>query len=258
MTGAGAAAGAVAAGAVAAGAGVAAGGAGPVGDGEAAGGAAVGGAGSEPREAREPRFELRAVTLTDPLAQPLLRELEHEYSTRYPRPGGSSRELARYPAEEFEPPHGGLLLLLLRDGEAAAGGAFRRFDERTAELKRIWTHSGHRRQGLARRVVAALERAAAEAGYQRVYLTTGPRQPEAKGLYLATGYSALFDLTADPESLGGPLPFAKRLVGDEPIAPDEFPPPRRHDFGPAPATDPAAVPRSGPEPVRETGPVRET
>lgn len=188
-----------------------------------------------------PQIEVRAATLADPLAQPLLRELEYEYSTRYPAPGGRSREMARYPADEFEPQRGGLLLLLLRDGEPVAGGAFRRFDERTAELKRIWTHSGHRRQGLARRVVAALERAAAAAGYQRLYLTTGPRQPEAKGLYLATGYSALFDLAADPESLGGPLPFAKRLVGDEPIRPEEFPPPRRRHFGPRPAAE-RAVP----------------
>ncbi|WP_328917902.1 MULTISPECIES: GNAT family N-acetyltransferase [unclassified Streptomyces] len=182
---------------------------------------------------------MRVATLADPLAQPLLRELEYEYSTRYPSLGGRSQEMARYPVEEFEPRRGGLLLLLLLDGEPVAGGAFRRFDERTAELKRIWTHSGHRRQGLARRVVDALERAAAEVGYQRIYLTTGPRQPEAKGLYLTTGYSALFDLTADPESLGGPLPFAKRLVGDEPIGPDEFPPPRRHHFGPVPRSAPA-------------------
>lgn len=186
------------------------------------------------------RWEVRAVTLTDPLAQPLLRELEYEYSTRYPSPEGTSREMARYPPEEFEPHCGGLLLLLLRDGAPVSGGAFRRYDPRTAELKRIWTHSGHRRQGLARRVVAELERAAAAAGYERVYLTTGPRQPEAKGLYLVTGYTPLFDVTADPESLGTPLPFAKRLVGAEPIAPGEFPPPpRRARFGPAPAPVPA-------------------
>ncbi|MGW5348959.1 GNAT family N-acetyltransferase [Streptomyces sp. NPDC004031] len=194
-----------------------------------------------------PRVELRVATLADPLAQPLLRELEYEYTTRYPSPGGAGRELARYPVEEFEPRRGGLLLLLLRDGEPVAGGAFRRFDERTAELKRIWTHSGHRRQGLGRRVVAALERAAAEAGYRRVYLTTGTRQPEARGLYLVTGYTPLFDVTADPGSLTGPLPFAKRLVGDEPIRPDEFPPPRRHPYPPGagsgsdlPRTDPGA------------------
>ncbi|QKV91112.1 GNAT family N-acetyltransferase [Streptomyces sp. NA02950] len=154
------------------------------------------------------RFAVVPVTVDDPLVEPLLRELGDEYSRRYGK--DAHGEISRYPAEEFAPPHG-LLLLLLEDGEPVAGGAFRRYDARTAELKRIWTHSGHRRRGLARRVLAELERAAAERGYQRLYLTTGPRQPEARGLYLATGYTPLFDLSADPETIG-PLPFEKSLV----------------------------------------------
>ena len=32
-------------------------------------------------------------------------------------------------------------------GESVAGGAFRRYDPDTAEFKRIWTHSAHRRRG---------------------------------------------------------------------------------------------------------------
>ena len=183
-----------------------------------------------------PQYEVRPTVLADPLVQPLLDELEYEYTTRYPSLAGASKELARYPAEEFEPAHGGLLLLLLQDGEPVAGGAYRRYDERTAELKRIWTHSAHRRRGLARRVVHELEQAAEAAGYQQVYLTTGPRQPEAKGLYLVTGYSALFDLTVDPETLGGPLPFAKRLTGTQALRPEDFRPTPRVDFGAVPQT----------------------
>ena len=120
------------------------------------------------------------------------------------------RELDRFPAAEFEPPHG-VLLLLLAEGGPVAVGAFRRCDERTAELKRIWTHPGHRRRGLARRVLAELEERAARAGYHRLHLTTGPRQPEARALYLRCGYRPLFDLDADPETIG-PLPFEKLLA----------------------------------------------
>ena len=58
--------------------------------------------------------------------------------------------------------------------------------------------------------MAELEREAAARGYRRVYLTTGPRQPEARGLYLAMGYTALFDTTDDPQQIG-PLPFEKAL-----------------------------------------------
>ncbi|WP_133914268.1 GNAT family N-acetyltransferase [Streptomyces sp. NBC_00582] len=148
------------------------------------------------------------VTVDDPRVRPLLRELGEEYTSRYGI--DAHAELARYPDEEFTASYGGVLLLLLEHGEPIAGGAFRRYDEATAELKRIWTHSAHRRRGLARRVVAALEREAGVRGYRRVCLTTGPRQPEAVGLYLATGYTPLFDTEADPESIG-PLPFEKQL-----------------------------------------------
>ncbi|MFE3073933.1 GNAT family N-acetyltransferase [Streptomyces sp. NPDC059247] len=159
---------------------------------------------------RESALSVRRTTADDPLARPLLDELAHEYLSRY----GSAHDLSRYPAAEFAPPHGAFLLLLERGGPVA-GGAYRRYDDRTAELKRIWTHSAHRRRGLARQVLAALERDAADRGYSRLYLTTGPRQPEAKGLYLASGYRPLFDVSADPESIG-PLPFEKFLENPKP------------------------------------------
>ncbi|MES9808900.1 GNAT family N-acetyltransferase [Streptomyces cinereoruber] len=159
---------------------------------------------------RESAPSVRRTTTDDPLARPLLDGLAHEYTTRY----GSAHELSRCPAEEFAPPHGAFLLLLEQD-VPVAGGAYRRHDEHTAELKRIWTHSAHRRRGLARRVLAVLEREAAARGYSRVYLTTGPRQPEARGLYLASGYRPLFDVSADPETIG-PLPFEKFLENPKP------------------------------------------
>ncbi|TXS51201.1 GNAT family N-acetyltransferase [Streptomyces sp. t39] len=152
-----------------------------------------------------PALTVRRTTVDDPLAGPLLAELAHEYLTRY----GSAEDLQRYAPQEFAPPDGAFLLLLER-GRPVAGGAYRRFDATTAELKRIWTHSAHRRRGLARRVLRVLELDAAERGYARIFLTTGPRQPEAKGLYLAAGYRPLFDLSADPESIGH-LPFEKHL-----------------------------------------------
>lgn len=178
-------------------------------------------------------LEVRTVHLHDPLVRPMIDELSREYWSRYRRLLTAEQlrdEMEHYPADEFAPPHGELLLLLA-DGVPVAGGAFRRRTEaelgdaallvragarrrdgtpavRTAELKRIWTHSAHRRRGHARRVLVELERRAAARGYRRVYLTTGPRQPEAAGLYLATGYRPLFDTGVAP---AGPLPFEKWL-----------------------------------------------
>lgn len=59
-------------------------------------------------------------------------------------------------------------------------------------------------------MVEELEKEARTFGYQRIYLTTGPQQPEAKALYLATGYTPLFDVDADPLTIGV-LAFDKQL-----------------------------------------------
>ncbi|TDR85246.1 GNAT family N-acetyltransferase [Enterovirga rhinocerotis] len=146
-------------------------------------------------------------------AQPLLEALVLEYDGRYgalSRPGGARSEILRYPAEAYRPPLGDFLLLL-RDGETVGGGAFMSHDDDTVELKRIWTRADLRRQGLARRIVQALEDSAARLGYTRAYLTTGFRQPEATALYVSLGYRRLFDASVDP-ALYRSLPFEK-LIG---------------------------------------------
>src|ERR1700722_20033452 len=133
-------------------------------------------------------YEIIDTTPLDPIARPLLDALQIEYATRYReyRPDSAalvSEELARYPSELFAPPDGAFIVIL-RDGEAVGGGAFKRYDTKTAELKRIWTHASQRRQGLARLVVQELEARALRQGYRRVYLTTGFKQPEATALYI--------------------------------------------------------------------------
>lgn len=146
---------------------------------------------------------------TDPLLRPLLTDLVVEYGTRYGRESDNTR-LTEVPPSDFVEPEGAFVVLT-EDGEPIAGGAIRRYDATTAEVKRVWTAHRHRRRGLGLRVMAELEVAAAELGYRRIHLTTGPRQPEARDLYLRAGYTPRFDVTADPETVG-PLPFGKELV----------------------------------------------
>jgi ribosomal protein S18 acetylase RimI-like enzyme len=151
-----------------------------------------------------------AVGQDDPLAEPLLAELTVEYASRY----GVAEEhvskwLRGHPAAEFAPPDGGLFVGLLGE-EPVTGGAFCRFDDSTAELKRIWTDSRHRRRGHAKALLVALEAEIVAHGYRRVYLTTGDRQPEAEALYLSAGYTRLAEpLPADGDVY--PLAFVKAL-----------------------------------------------
>jgi GNAT superfamily N-acetyltransferase len=151
-----------------------------------------------------------AVGQGDPLAEPLLAELTVEYASRYEvAEEDVSNWLRGYPAAEFEAPGGGLLIGLLGD-EPVTGGAFCRFDADTAELKRIWTDSRHRRRGHAKALLVALEAEIVARGYRRIYLTTGDRQPEAEALYLSAGYTRL----AEPLPAEGdvyPLAFVKAL-----------------------------------------------
>lgn len=152
-----------------------------------------------------------AVDQHDPLAEPLLAELALEYASRYRAPVERvSTWLRGYPADEFAAP-GGAMVIGVYDGRPVTGGAFRRFDPDTAELKRIWTDSTHRRRGFARALLSELETEIAARGYRRIYLTTGDKQPEAEALYLATGYARLDEPLPDDSGESYPVAFLKTL-----------------------------------------------
>jgi GNAT superfamily N-acetyltransferase len=157
------------------------------------------------------QLQFVAAALDDALAQPLLEELAVEYAQRYDStPPTVLAWLKCNPTDEFAPPDGGMLIGLL-EGRPVTGGGFRRFDAETAELKRVWTDSAHRRRGYAMALLAELEAEIATRGYKKIYLMTGNRQPEAEELYQATGYSRL----AEPLPSDGPvfpIAFEKRLT----------------------------------------------
>lgn len=146
-------------------------------------------------------LEFVSATHDDPLARPLLAELAVEYAQRYGGTPDAHLAWLPVPADELAAPDGGLLIGVLH-GAPVTGGAFRRFDDDTAELKRIWTDRAHRRRGYARALLAALETEAAARGYRRLYLITGSRQPEAEALYDATGYTRV---AAEPMPSWGPF-----------------------------------------------------
>jgi ribosomal protein S18 acetylase RimI-like enzyme len=93
---------------------------------------------------------------------------------------------------EFAPPHG-LFLVGVVDAVPLACGGWRVHEEpvggeSTVEIKRMYVAAAARRRGLARLVLAELERSAARAGHRVVVLNTGYKQPEAVTLYESCGY----------------------------------------------------------------------
>ncbi|WP_426593271.1 GNAT family N-acetyltransferase [Cellulomonas sp. McL0617] len=83
-------------------------------------------------------------------------------------------------------------LVLLRDGDQpVACGAVRDLGEGVGELKRMYVVPRARGRGLAREVLAELERVASEKGFRRLVLETGVLQVGALALYQLAGYRSI-------------------------------------------------------------------
>ena len=74
------------------------------------------------------------------------------------------------------------------NGTAAGCGAIKPLGGGVAEIKRFFVESSFRGRGIASLILEFLEGKAREAGIMRMRLETGPKQPEAIGLYRKFGY----------------------------------------------------------------------
>jgi GNAT superfamily N-acetyltransferase len=139
-------------------------------------------------------------------SQALVAALNAELLDRYEGFDGSGGEHA---ARDFEPPDGAFVVGW-EDGEPVACGGVCRYDETTAEIRRMYVAPSARGRGLSRFVLAALEDEARELGYDLVRLETGDQQPEAIKLYASSGYEPIpryGPFVDDPRSVC----FEKRL-----------------------------------------------
>jgi GNAT superfamily N-acetyltransferase len=130
-------------------------------------------------------IEVTAARLDDPEALELVELVQDEYVLRY---GG--RDRAPIDVAEFLPP-AGLFLVARLDGAVAGCGGWRALGDGRAEIKRMFTVAGYRNRGVARAVLAELERTAAAAGIEELVLETGTVQPEAIALYESSGYQPI-------------------------------------------------------------------
>ena len=149
-------------------------------------------------------IEIRPARFGDPEVQALIREVLADLSSRY----GSNGDDTPVALTDFDPPTGAFFVAYDGDRLVGCGGWRAHGDD--AELKRMYTAPVARGRGLARRMLATIEESARAAGFKRLILETGDRQPEAIGLYESAGYERIedFGFYKDHE---GVLSYARTL-----------------------------------------------
>lgn len=106
------------------------------------------------------------------------------------------------------------------DGTTVGHAALRRLGN-DWEIKRVMVDAAHRGAGVAGRLMAAVESAAARRGAARVILQTGVRQPEAVALYTRLGYLRIPIYPPYTDTVPFSLCFEKPLAA---VPPDDVEP----------------------------------
>lgn len=130
-------------------------------------------------------LDIRREDLSSATARTLIAALNAELEAQYPEPGANFFSLD--PAEVTD--GRGAFFVAYVHGAPIGCGAIRLLDARTAEIKRMYVDPAVRGRGVARHVLATLEREARALGATRTMLETGSRQSPVLSLYRAAGYS---------------------------------------------------------------------
>ncbi|GLW28904.1 N-acetyltransferase [Actinoplanes regularis] len=152
------------------------------------------------------QIKIRTARFDEPEVVELVAENMRDLSERY----GGTGDDTPIAVADFLPPHGAFLVAVrAEDDRLVASAAWRRHGS-DAELKRMFTRAEARGQGLARRMLTAVEESARAAGCERVILETGDKQPEAIALYLSAGYERIEDF-GYYKGHDGVLSYAKKI-----------------------------------------------
>jgi DNA-binding MarR family transcriptional regulator/GNAT superfamily N-acetyltransferase len=125
-----------------------------------------------------------------------LAEYFHELEARFD--GGFDAEKENSAClDEMTPPKG-LFVVARLQGDAVGCGGFKRVDQTTGEIKRVWTAPKARGMGVARRILHTLEAAARDMGLERLRLDTNRALKEAQALYRKEGYREVARFNHNP------------------------------------------------------------
>jgi putative acetyltransferase len=119
---------------------------------------------------------------SNPFFGTLIRALDEDLLTRYP---DIQAQYTPHNAIAASTP----VVIALLDNEPAGCGCFKKLDDDTVEIKRMYVVPAFRNKHIAGTILTELETWAKELSFSRAVLELANRQPEALHLYKKIGYT---------------------------------------------------------------------
>jgi DNA-binding MarR family transcriptional regulator/GNAT superfamily N-acetyltransferase len=141
-------------------------------------------------------IEIRRVDPTEPDAQRCIAAYVAELNRRSERGFDPAKGVSAEP-HEMTPP-AGLFLVAYRRGDAVGCGGVKHHPGAPSEIKRMWVAESARGLGIARRLLAELERDAVRAGASVATIETSATLFEAIELYRSVGYVEVAPFNDEP------------------------------------------------------------
>ncbi|WP_303247840.1 GNAT family N-acetyltransferase [uncultured Methanobrevibacter sp.] len=126
-------------------------------------------------------MELKLTDESNTDFQKLVQALEQEY---YDIHGEIALKYKEY--NKITDPH--VVLLAIENKKPIACGSFKKINENSIEIKRVFVNKNHRKQGMATEIIKKLEEIAVKQGYVYSFLETGKENIAAIATYEKLGY----------------------------------------------------------------------
>ncbi|MEA2240902.1 MAG: hypothetical protein QOD24_458 [Solirubrobacteraceae bacterium] len=130
-------------------------------------------------------------------AAALVRGMRDEIAAIYGGLDLDGPQMPKAGPHELSPP-GGTFILGFEDDVAVCCGGVKRLPDGACEIKRMFVVDAARGRGVARALLAELERLARDLGYVVARLDTGPRQTRAQRMYERAGYVPIANFNGNP------------------------------------------------------------
>ncbi|WOO35939.1 GNAT family N-acetyltransferase [Anaerocolumna sp. AGMB13020] len=129
-------------------------------------------------------IEIKMTDNTNPDFVKLIKLLDEDLVSRY---GESQKQYDKHnKVDKIKD-----VTVIYADNIPAGCGAFKKFNDNTVEIKRVYVGNEFRGRGFSRIILKRLETEALSQGYCYAVLETGNEQQEAIGLYQSSGYEII-------------------------------------------------------------------